>query len=99
VAAAVASEGDGDGEPDARADGDAEVERELVGVGLGDGLVDGVDVGPPAIAGVARNDATMATASNGGASKRCSSNFSPKSLPESPQRPDTSPLSERASPG
>ena len=97
MAATVTSDADGDGEPNVRDVGDGE-EGDRAGVAVGDGLVDGPDVGPSAIAGVAGNDATMATASSGGASKRCSSN-SPKRLPEMPQRPDIRFLNERASPG
>src|SRR5256886_6182058 len=76
VAGAVESEGDADGDEEPRADGEAdgEADDERVAVGVGGGLADGVDVGPSAIAGVARYDATRATASSGGANKRCSSN-------------------------
>ena len=81
VAGAVESEGDADGDEEARADGEADgdADDERVAVGVGGGLADGVDVGPPAIAGVARYDATKATASTGGANKRCSSNSRQKS--------------------
>jgi len=74
VAATVPSDGDGDGEPDVRGEGDGEKEDDRAGVGVGGGVDDGADVGPSAIAGVASNDATMATARNGGANKRGSSN-------------------------
>jgi len=63
------SDGEGDGEPERPADGDADGDRAGVGETLG--LADGVDVGPSAIAGVARNDAAKATARSGGARKRC----------------------------
>src|SRR5438445_7216291 len=81
AAGAVVSEGDADGDEEARADGEADgdADDERVAVGVAGGLADGVDVGPSAIAGVARNDATRATASSGGANKRCSTNSCQKS--------------------
>ena len=66
--AGLVSDGEGDGELDGRVDGEADGER--VGVGETGGLADGVDVGPSAIAGVARYDAAKATARSGGARKR-----------------------------
>src|SRR5437016_14483467 len=91
AAGAVVSEGDGDEEARAegKADGDADDER--VAVGVGGGLADGVDVGPSAIAGVARYDATMATASNGGANKRCSSNSCQKNARDASETGHKSP--------
>src|SRR5205814_3377104 len=77
LAAAVASVGEGEGEVEELADGLAEVvadadgDGERAAVGDGDAVADGVDVGPSAIAGVAKKDTTKATAKSGDARKRC----------------------------
>jgi len=89
------SVGERDGEVEGVAFGDDDGER--AGVGDAEGLADGVDVGPSAIAGVPRKDTLKMTARSGGARKRCICKPS-KRVPYDPQRADTRLLSERARP-
>jgi hypothetical protein len=112
LAAAVASVGEGEGEVEGLADdfadgladdfadglADADDDGERAGVDEGDGVADGVAVGPSAIAGVAKNDTTKAAAKSGGARKRCTCTCSAKRVPHQPQRADTRLPSKRASP-
>ena len=71
AAAAAATAGDGGPGTRGGSGGPLGAREAATGVGGGGELAEGVDVGPPAIAGVARNDAAKATARSGGARKRC----------------------------